>query len=150
MTQPRRILWAEVFVTAALLLPNRAAAQNSVTPMVKPTPPGQLIVVNNVLGANHTDPHVDGDLGNGVGVPGAVVSIVLLDQNGQPVQTVATATTDITGLYFFATVSVLNQGLNYTVAETGLPPGFLNTPPPSPAFMWSGSGIMIGNFVLTP
>ena len=89
---------------------------------------------------------------NGVGVPGAVVSIVLLDPNGQPVQTVATATTDITGFYFFATMSVLNQSATYTVAVTGLPPGFGNTPPPppSPAFMWSGSGMMIGNFVLNP
>lgn len=81
---------------------------------------------------------------NGVGVAGATVSIVDASTN----MPVATTTTDITGFYFFATMSVLNPGANYTVAATGLPPGFLNTPPPSPAFMWSGAGMMIGNFVL--
>lgn len=80
---------------------------------------------------------------SGVGVAGATVSILDAGNN-----VVATATTDITGFYFFATMSVLTPGANYTVAVTGLPPGFVNTPPPSPAFTWSGSGLMIGNFVL--
>ena len=80
---------------------------------------------------------------NGVGVAGAAVSI--LDAGGN---VVATATTDITGFYFFATMSVLTSGANYTVAVTGLPPGFVTAPPPSPAFGWSGTGMMIGNFVL--
>jgi len=61
MTQPRRILWFTFSAIALLLLPNGAAAQNYVTPVVKPTPPGQLIVVNNGPGS-HTDPHVHGDL----------------------------------------------------------------------------------------
>lgn len=63
MTQPRKILWF-VFSVAVLLLllPLPTVAQNYVTPVVKPTPQGQLIVVNNVSGANHSNPHVDGDL----------------------------------------------------------------------------------------
>jgi hypothetical protein len=61
MTQPRRILSFVVCLAALLLLPVRAAAQVSVTPVVQPTPPCQLIVVNNGPG-NYTDPHVDGDL----------------------------------------------------------------------------------------
>jgi len=80
---------------------------------------------------------------NGVGVPGASVSI--LDAGGHAV---ATATTDITGFYFFATTGVLVSGSSYTVAVTGLPAGFVTTPPPSPAFTWTGTGMMIGNFVL--
>lgn len=61
MTQSRRILWFVVFAALVLLLPSKAAAQNYVTPTVKPTPPGQLIVVNNGP-ADQTDPHVSGDL----------------------------------------------------------------------------------------
>src|ERR1700719_4233202 len=44
-----------------LLLASRDSAQNYVTPTVKSTPPGQLIVVNNGVG-DQVDPHVDGDL----------------------------------------------------------------------------------------
>jgi hypothetical protein len=80
---------------------------------------------------------------NGVGVPGATVSI--LDGGGM---TVATATTDITGFYFFATTNVLNPQTSYTVAVTGLPATFTNFPVASPAFAWTGGGMMIGNFVL--
>lgn len=60
MTRPRRILWLAVFVAAPLLLAPRAAAQTYVTPTVKLTPPGQLIVVNNSLGAS-IEPHIGGD-----------------------------------------------------------------------------------------
>ncbi len=82
---------------------------------------------------------------NGVGVPGATVTI--LDGGGM---TVATVTTDITGFYFFATAGVLVQGpsSSYTVAVTGLPAGFATFPPASPAFAWTGGGMMIGTFVL--
>jgi len=81
---------------------------------------------------------------SGVGVPGATLSI--LDAGGN---TVATAGTDITGYYFFATTGVLIPGASYTVAVTGLPPGFVtSTPAASPAFPWAGTGMMIGNFVV--
>jgi hypothetical protein len=80
---------------------------------------------------------------SGVGVPGATVSI--LDAGGN---IVAIASTDITGYYFFATTGVLIPGATYTVV-TGLPAGFLNSAPTaSPAFTWTGTGMMIGNFVL--
>jgi hypothetical protein len=62
MNEARRIVSVGVFAAAMLLMAQSVAAQVSVTPTVKPTPPGQLIVVNNSPGANHTDPHVDGDL----------------------------------------------------------------------------------------
>jgi len=81
---------------------------------------------------------------SGVGVPGATLSV--LDAGGN---TVATASTDITGYYFFATTGVLVPGSNYAVAVTGLPAGFTtSTPAASPAFSWTGTGMMIGNFVL--
>jgi hypothetical protein len=80
---------------------------------------------------------------NGVEVIGATVGI--LDAGGNMV---ATASTDITGYYFFATTGVLVPGSSYSVAVTGLPPGFVTTPPASPAFAWSGTGMMVGNFVL--
>lgn len=47
---------------AVLFLAQRAAAQNHVTPVVMPTPPGQFIAVNNSPGADHYDPHVSDDL----------------------------------------------------------------------------------------
>jgi hypothetical protein len=81
---------------------------------------------------------------NGMGAFGATVSI--LDAGGNPA---ASAVTDITGYYFFATTGVLVPGSSYTVAVTSLPAGFANaTPAASPAFMWSGTGMMVGNFVL--
>jgi hypothetical protein len=81
---------------------------------------------------------------NGMGAFGAIVSI--LDVGGNPV---ASAATDITGYYFFATTGVLVPGSSYTVAVTGLPAGFATaTPAASPAFTWTGIGMMVGNFVL--
>ena len=46
MTQLSKMVSFSV-CAAVLFLVQRAAAQNYVTPMVQPTPPGQLIVVNN-------------------------------------------------------------------------------------------------------
>jgi DNA-binding beta-propeller fold protein YncE len=81
---------------------------------------------------------------NGSGVFGVTVSI--LDVGGN---TVATATTDITGFYYFAMTNLLNPQSSYTVAVTGLPAGFVSSAPRmSSAFTWTGSGMMIGNFVL--
>jgi hypothetical protein len=65
MTQHRRILWVAMFVVVAVLLPGQGAAQqggggNAVTPTLAPTPPSQLITVNNGPG-DHFDPHVSAD-----------------------------------------------------------------------------------------
>jgi len=61
MTKPSKILWF-TFSVAALLLASRASAQTYVTPTVAPTPPGQLIVVNNGPAKDADDLHVSGDL----------------------------------------------------------------------------------------
>jgi len=80
---------------------------------------------------------------NGVGVPGAAVSI--LDANGNAV---ATATTDITGFYFMATTGFLSPSAAYTLQVTGLPVGFSAATPASQPFAWQGSAIAFSNFVL--
>jgi len=41
--------------------------------------------------------------------------------------TVATATTDITGFYFFPATGVLNKGSSYTFAVIAFPAGFTFT-----------------------
>lgn len=77
-----------------------------------------------------------------VGVPGTAVSMV--DSNGN---ILATATTDITGFYYFPTTGVLTVGSNYTIVVTGLPAGFTTSTPASQAFAWQGTGLAF-NFAL--
>jgi hypothetical protein len=79
----------------------------------------------------------------GVGVAGATVSIV--DSVGN---TVATAVTDITGFYFFATTGVLTSGANYTLAVSGLPAGFSTVTPLNQPFPWQGMAAAFSDFVL--
>jgi hypothetical protein len=78
----------------------------------------------------------------GVGVSGATVSI--LNSAGN---TVATASTDITGFYFLATTGVLTPGA-YTIAVSGIPAGFTSATPPNQAFTWQGTAIVMSNVVL--
>ena len=80
---------------------------------------------------------------HGLGVFGATVS--LLD-SGNAV--VVTATTDVTGFYFFPTSGVLAKGANYTAKVTRMPKVFHTSTPPSQVFAWSGSGFGLPSFVL--
>ena len=73
----------------------------------------------------------------GTGVSGATVSI--MDSNGN---TVATASTDITGFYYFASTSSLTSGSSYTAKVTGLPSGFTTPSPSSQTFVWSGHSLL--------
>jgi hypothetical protein len=50
-----------LLILLAAVCPITLTAQNSVTPIIMPTPAGQLITANNGPG-NHSDPHVSGDL----------------------------------------------------------------------------------------
>ena len=79
---------------------------------------------------------------SGVGIGGATVSIF------SGASTVATATTDITGFYFFPTTGVLTTGANYTVGVSGLPSGFTSSAPASQGFTWLGTAVSLSNFVL--
>jgi hypothetical protein len=81
---------------------------------------------------------------SGLGIAGATVSI--RDALGN---TVATATTDITGFYFFSTTGVLAQGSTYTVQVTPFPSGFTMSTPTSQTFTWQGAAIVLSNFVLS-
>lgn len=78
---------------------------------------------------------------NGMGLSGATVRML---SGGS---TVATATTDITGFYFFATTGTLTPLSNYTVQVTGFPAGFTASTPSSQLFTWVGSGLTF-NFSL--
>jgi len=80
---------------------------------------------------------------SGLGLSGATVSIVSAGN------TVATATTDITGFYFFPTTGVLSPGSTYTVAVVALPAGFTTSTPAFQTFMWGGTAIMLSNFLLS-
>ena len=80
---------------------------------------------------------------SGVAVPNATVSLVNSANAG-----VATATTDITGFYFFATGGALTSGSAYSVKVTGVPKPFHTSSPASQSFTWAGSGFELANFVL--
>ncbi len=57
----RTLSFCSIVVFTALSARN-AAAQVTVAPRLMPAPPGQFIVVNNLSGADHYDPHVSGNL----------------------------------------------------------------------------------------
>jgi len=80
---------------------------------------------------------------SGVAVGNATVSL-LNSANA----VVGTATTDITGFYFFPTTGVLVSGSNYVVEVTGFPLRFSTSSPASQVFTWEGTGFELGNFVL--
>jgi hypothetical protein len=68
----------------------------------------------------------------GSGVSGAILT--LTDSAGL---TVATATTDITGFYFFATTGLLTPGATYTVT-VAVPGGLTTANAAGQTFTWSG------------
>jgi hypothetical protein len=79
---------------------------------------------------------------SGTGLAGATVSIVGT--------TTITATTDVTGFYYFATTGgVLSTGQIYTMKVTGFPTGYSTATPASSTFTSSGSGFA-SNFTLNP
>lgn len=80
---------------------------------------------------------------NGIGLAGATLSILGSDKN-----TVATASTDITGFYFMATTGVLVTGANYTLQVTGMPPGFTIATPATQTFTWHDAADTFSPFVL--
>jgi hypothetical protein len=79
---------------------------------------------NPITGSVHT--------ASGSGVAGAILT--LKDSAGT---TLATATTDITGFYFFATTGVLTPGATYTVTLT-VPIGFTAASAAGQTFTWPG------------
>ncbi|HLZ40088.1 MAG TPA: L-type lectin-domain containing protein [Candidatus Sulfotelmatobacter sp.] len=79
---------------------------------------------------------------SGAGIQGATVSIFGT--------TTITATTDVTGFYYFATTGgVLSTGQIYTMKVTGFPTGYSTASPTYSTFTWSGSGFAT-TFTLNP
>jgi len=73
-------------------------------------------------------------------------TLTLQDSTGA---TLATATSDITGFYFFATTGLLTPGGTYTVTVT-VPLGFTSPSPASQTFTWSGSAeVSLTDFTTT-
>lgn len=79
----------------------------------------------------------------GSGISGATLSLVDLASG----TTLATATTDVTGFYFFPTTSLLRAGGTYSVSVTGFPAGFWSSSP-AYLFTWAGSPMSFSNFNL--
>lgn len=99
-----------------------------------------LIDVQNLIDTTRTNSIADPITGyvldpNGVPVSGAIVS--LLDSGGN---TMATAATDVTGFYYFATTGVLSVTTNYSVQVTGFA-GFTVATPSAQPFTWQGTGL---------
>jgi hypothetical protein len=77
-----------------------------------------------------------------MGIPGVTVGII--DGAGK---TVATAITDITGFYLFATTSILAPGAAYTIKVVAFPTGYSTSVPALRTFTWGGSA-MAFNFAV--
>jgi len=91
---------------------------------------------NPITGSVHT--------ASGSGVAGAILT--LKDSAGT---TVATATTDITGFYFFATTGLLTPGASYTVTVT-VPIGSTAASAASQTFTWPGGAeVSLADFTTT-
>jgi hypothetical protein len=82
----------------------------------------------------------------GSGISGATLSLV----DRVSGKTLATATTDVTGFYFFPTTGLLSAGGTYSVSVTGFPAGFTSSSLAAQTFIWAGSPISFGNFTISP
>jgi len=70
-----------------------------------------------------------------LGISGATVRIL------DGTTTVATATTDVTGFYYFPTTSVLSTNTSYAIEVSPIPSPFTTSTPPASTFTWTGSGL---------
>jgi hypothetical protein len=80
----------------------------------------------------------------GPAVGGATLSLV--NSTGT---TLATASTDITGFYYFPITDLLTSGATYSVSVTGLPTGLTSASAALQTFTWAGSAVTLGNFTAT-
>jgi len=80
----------------------------------------------------------------GLRISGATVSVT--DSGGH---TIATAVSDVTGFYFFATTGVLTTGSSYTVEVTTFPTGFGTSSPASQTLTEQGTAITLADFDLS-
>ena len=96
------------------------------------------------LGANVGADPVMGSLVNSsnAGIPGATVGILNPSK-----KVVATATTDVTGFYYFPATAGLTSGSSYT-AQVIVPKGYKTSTPPSQTFFWQAKTVILSDFVL--
>jgi uncharacterized repeat protein (TIGR01451 family) len=95
-------------------------------------------------GANLKATPIIGNVVNasGVGVSGLTVNVL----NSKNVSA-ASATTDVTGFYYFPATSGLTTEANYTVKVT-VPKSYRNSSPSSQNFTWKSAAVSLDNFVL--
>ena len=79
---------------------------------------------------------------SGVGLSGLSVNL-LSPKNA----VIASATTDVTGFYYFPATSNLTFGASYTL-RVSVPKGYKNSTPSSQTFTWKNAGITLSNFVV--
>lgn len=82
---------------------------------------------------------------SGLDLSGVTISII---NNSQIVA--ATATTDITGFYYFATTGVLSVGSAYSVQVSTFPSGYTSSSPASQSMTWQGASVTLDDFILSP
>jgi sugar lactone lactonase YvrE len=119
-----------------------ASANITFTPATVLTTNVAGLIISLKMSASSADPitgFVTDSTGNGV----QSVTVSILNSSST---VVATANTDITGFYFFATTSTLSVGSNYTIQVT-VPAQFSTASPTYPAFSWTGKGLAF-NFTL--
>jgi uncharacterized repeat protein (TIGR01451 family) len=95
-------------------------------------------------GANLKANPIIGNVTNasGAGLAGLTVNI-LNSRNA----TIATATTDATGFYYYAATGGLSSGASYSVKVT-VPKAYRNSTPSSQSFTWRLVGVALNNFVV--
>jgi hypothetical protein len=76
------------------------------------------------------------------GISGVTVSIL----NGATI--VATATTDVTGFYYFPATNVLAANTSYTIEVNPIPSPLSTSTPPASTFTWTGSSGLTFTFTL--
>jgi len=95
------------------------------------------------LGAAPADPILGNVVnGSGTGVSGVTVKILSSAKN-----IVATATTDVTGFYYFAATGGLTPGASYSV-KVSVPKGYKSSTPASYSVTWKALEVILNNFVL--
>jgi hypothetical protein len=86
-------------------------------------------------------------IGNVVNTGGAGISGLTVNLLNSKNAIVASATTDVTGFYYFAATSTLTSGANYIVKVT-VPKTYRNSSPSSQNFTWRSAAVSLNNFVL--
>jgi hypothetical protein len=86
-------------------------------------------------------------IGNVVNAAGAGVSGLTVNVLNSKNVVIVSATTDVTGFYYFPTTNALAQGANYAVKVT-VPKAYRNSSPSSQSFAWKSMAVSLNNFVL--